>query len=200
MDARSLFASGSRLLAATAMSLSLIVPMPAFAADANGGDDVGTTAQLAVDGDFVNFRWHMRTGSGFNINGPMTYTSRTATVVIVADAFLSGDRFKVYDGETALGVTSAPGSGQQVGPDCNKALDTPGISRGAFLRQPGAHAIRTETIATAPSSPSGQGCIRVASISKEQCREGGWERYGIFKNQGDCISFVVSGGMNPPAG
>ncbi len=66
MDARSLFASGSRLLAVSAMSLSLIVPMPAFAADAEGGDDVGTSAQLAVDGDFVNFRWHLRTGSGFS--------------------------------------------------------------------------------------------------------------------------------------
>jgi hypothetical protein len=32
--------------------------------------------------------------------------------------------------------------------------------------------------------------------SKDQCKNGGWRTYGVFKNQGDCISFV---GKNPPA-
>jgi hypothetical protein len=27
--------------------------------------------------------------------------------------------------------------------------------------------------------------------SKTQCKKGGWQSYGIFKNQGDCVSFVV---------
>lgn len=36
--------------------------------------------------------------------------------------------------------------------------------------------------------------------SKEQCKRADWETYGIFKNQGDCVSFVASKGMNPPAG
>jgi hypothetical protein len=34
--------------------------------------------------------------------------------------------------------------------------------------------------------------------SKDQCRNGGWRDYGIFKNQGDCVSFVATGGKNPP--
>jgi hypothetical protein len=34
--------------------------------------------------------------------------------------------------------------------------------------------------------------------SKEQCKNGGWRGYGIFKNQGDCVSFVASKGKNPP--
>jgi hypothetical protein len=36
--------------------------------------------------------------------------------------------------------------------------------------------------------------------SKEQCKNGGWQTYGVFKNQGDCVSFVATGGKNPPAG
>ena len=35
--------------------------------------------------------------------------------------------------------------------------------------------------------------------SKDQCKDGGWQSYGIFKNQGDCVSFVATGGKNPPA-
>jgi hypothetical protein len=36
--------------------------------------------------------------------------------------------------------------------------------------------------------------------SKDQCKNGGWQDFGtMFKNQGDCVSFVAPGG-NPPAG
>jgi hypothetical protein len=35
--------------------------------------------------------------------------------------------------------------------------------------------------------------------SKDQCRNGGWKTFGVFKNQGDCVSFVATGGKNPPA-
>jgi hypothetical protein len=34
--------------------------------------------------------------------------------------------------------------------------------------------------------------------SKDQCKNGGWRNYGVFKNQGDCVSFVASRGKNPP--
>jgi hypothetical protein len=36
--------------------------------------------------------------------------------------------------------------------------------------------------------------------SKEQCKNGGWQRFRVFKNQGDCVSFVATGGRNQPAG
>jgi hypothetical protein len=29
--------------------------------------------------------------------------------------------------------------------------------------------------------------------SKEQCKNVGWRNFGIFKNQGDCVSFVATG-------
>ena len=37
--------------------------------------------------------------------------------------------------------------------------------------------------------------------SKDQCKKGGWMNYGdLFKNQGDCVSFIATGGKNPPSG
>jgi len=37
--------------------------------------------------------------------------------------------------------------------------------------------------------------------SKAQCMDGDWKNFGTtFKNQGDCVSFVATGGKNPPSG
>jgi hypothetical protein len=35
--------------------------------------------------------------------------------------------------------------------------------------------------------------------TKDDCKKGGWATYGVFKNQGDCVSYVATGGKNPPA-
>jgi hypothetical protein len=35
--------------------------------------------------------------------------------------------------------------------------------------------------------------------TRDDCKNGGWKTYGVFKNQGDCVSFVATGGKNPPA-
>ncbi len=40
---------------------------------------------------------------------------------------------------------------------------------------------------------------RCLPTSKDQCKNGGWRNFGVFKNQGDCVSFVATGGKNPPA-
>jgi hypothetical protein len=36
--------------------------------------------------------------------------------------------------------------------------------------------------------------------TKDECGNGGWRSFGAFKNQGDCVSFVATGGKSPPAG
>jgi hypothetical protein len=36
--------------------------------------------------------------------------------------------------------------------------------------------------------------------STDQCKNGGWKTFGVFKNQGDCVSFVATKGKNPPSG
>ena len=48
---------------------------------------------------------------------------------------------------------------------------------------------------TLPNGP-----IPLAPTSKDQCKNGGWQSFGVFKNQGDCVSFVATGGGNQPGG
>lgn len=35
--------------------------------------------------------------------------------------------------------------------------------------------------------------------TKDDCKNGGWQSFGVFKNQGDCVSFIATGGKNSPA-
>jgi hypothetical protein len=43
------------------------------------------------------------------------------------------------------------------------------------------------TVIAAPALPT----------SKDQCKNGGWQSYVIFRNEGDCVTFVAAGGKNP---
>jgi hypothetical protein len=63
---------------------------------------------------------------------------------------------------------------------------------------------------TAPYPPGGavevndQGDLIVTDAqslptTKDQCKNGGWKAYGVFRTQGDCVSFVATKGKNPPA-
>jgi hypothetical protein len=42
-------------------------------------------------------------------------------------------------------------------------------------------------------------CAPPRPTSIEQCKNGGWHQFDAFKNQGDCVSFVATGGRNRPA-
>ena len=50
----------------------------------------------------------------------------------------------------------------------------------------------------------GDACdTKAKPTTKDECKNGGWQNFnGIytFKNQGDCVSFVATGGKNPPKG
>jgi hypothetical protein len=37
-----------------------------------------------------------------------------------------------------------------------------------------------------------------APVTTAECKDGGWRDFGVFANQGDCVSYVVSGGRNEP--
>jgi hypothetical protein len=41
--------------------------------------------------------------------------------------------------------------------------------------------------------PMVQISYELVPISKDQCKNGGWQNYPQFKNQGDCASFVETG-------
>lgn len=49
-----------------------------------------------------------------------------------------------------------------------------------------------------------KGTLVVDELNKDDCKKGGWQTYEdnsgaqLFKNQGDCVSFVETGGLNEP--
>jgi hypothetical protein len=141
---------------------------------------------------------------------PFTFTAATAVAVTVTDAFCQGDGFTISDGSNTLGTTGAVSAW----PECTIAVpgwtgnpDTafadPTFSHGVFVVGAGSHSIGV-VASTSPYFPpiSGQGFIRfdTLTLTADGCKEGGWQAYLNFKNQGDCVSFVATGGKNLPAG
>jgi len=39
---------------------------------------------------------------------------------------------------------------------------------------------------------------QIFPATKDECKNGGFERFGIFKNQGDCVSYAATGDGNQP--
>lgn len=53
-------------------------------------------------------------------------------------------------------------------------------------------------------APNGTVALKVMTgtaspTSKDQCKNNGWQAFGNFKNQGDCVSFVATKGKNAPS-
>ncbi len=46
---------------------------------------------------------------------------------------------------------------------------------------------------------AGTGFPPVLPSTVDQCKENGWQAFGVFKNQGDCVSFVATKGKNQPS-
>jgi hypothetical protein len=42
--------------------------------------------------------------------------------------------------------------------------------------------------------------LTIQTMDEEDCKKGGWATLGLgFKNQGDCVSYIATGGKNQPA-
>jgi hypothetical protein len=73
---------------------------------------------------------------------PWTFVSgATGSTLTVTDAFLSGDRFEIFDFGALLGLTSAFVADVDCGDDPVPCLANPGISHGVFALATGAHSI-----------------------------------------------------------
>ena len=68
--------------------------------------------------------------------------------------------------------------------------------------EPGCAADRRQHGQCTPVSrvPAEHLCHARSRSGKADCMKGGWQSYGVFKNQGDCVSFVATGGKNLAAG
>jgi hypothetical protein len=132
--------------------------------------DRGTVSCLAVDGNRASI------GVSFDGGG---FLGPYGSVVFVDD--LGGEG----EDRIARQVFVAPSTGPTV---CPTELP-PGVTRPLGPTYPDPPFDGNIVIVDATSSPT----------SKNQCKNGGWKTYGVFKNEGDCVSFVATGGKNPPA-
>jgi hypothetical protein len=57
-----------------------------------------------------------------------------------------------------------------------------------------------DTVTIADNDGTGTPPVGTMPTSKDQCKKDGWQTFGVFKNQGDCVSWVATAGKNPPAG
>jgi hypothetical protein len=123
-------------------------------------------------------------GGAFRLGGPVTCLAVTGNTATINFQDQLGGGFgittvQVTDSSTdsfdALPINRAP-------TDCSPLAPT---GLGGELLVSG-----NIVIVDAPTLP----------VSTDQCRNGGWQSYGIFKNQGDCVSFVATKGTNQPAG
>jgi hypothetical protein len=83
-------------------------------------------------------------------------------VLTVTDAFLSGDRFEVFDFGISIGLTSLPGLDIDCGDDPIPCLANAGMSHALLALAAGAHSL---TIAALPGSDFGTGYFLASADS-----------------------------------
>lgn len=91
---------------------------------------------------------------------PWTFTFGRISTLTIVDAFLSGDRFEVFNFGVSLGVTSIPAVDADCGDDPLACLAEPGMSRLKVTLPAGSYSLTLSTVA-APNG-SGSGYLHVA--------------------------------------
>lgn len=89
---------------------------------------------------------------------PWTFLSPHGATLTIADVFLAGDQFEIFDFGTSLGLTSVPVGTDDCGDDPLVCLADPNVSSGVFSLLAGNHSI---TIVPTATDGGGVGYLRV---------------------------------------
>jgi hypothetical protein len=158
-----------------------------------GGGNIDSGSAIAVDDAGSAYVVGVTGSADF----PTTPGAPQATYAGGADAFVT----KLHAAGSGLVYSTYLGgsdfdSGQDIAVDGSRSAYVTGATRSAnFPTTPGA--ARTTN---AGSFDAFVAKIATLPTSIDECKNGGWKNFGVFKNQGDCVSFVVSKGKNPPSG
>jgi len=175
---------------ATAVGLGVVLAVPAVAsAQTPGQDSVSGSAATGAARDFARFT--------FDVSSGPSGESPTGTVAIDSFFGLIGP----------LDVTCLSVGGNRAGMFAEAPPNTSGVTGLVISVEdngPGEDRIDWHTVSVVPadcpvpsqvfeSTVSGDITVTDAQplpTSKAQCKHGGWRTYGIFKNQGECVTFV----------
>jgi hypothetical protein len=161
-------------------------------------DSVTGTAATGFGRDFVEFTFDAHSGpSGENPTGTVDFNGPLVDFgpLEISCLSVSGNRASMivlapqpnlFPPGLVVSVEDNGPSQDRVdwGPLAALPSDCP-VPSGVF----GAVASGDITVTDAPALPT----------SKDQCKNGGWRNFPGFNNQGDCVSFVATGGKHPPA-
>ena len=142
-------------------------------------------------------------GSGPSFpNGPVTYRTRFFLPAVYANAHIDGSYYADNYATAAVNgivVATQPPVGDPANYGYLGAPATP-FSASAQL-QPGVNELTFDDWDF--GNPEGVDYFATVTYTPlataDQCKKGGWQDFGVFKNQGDCVSYVATGGTNPPA-
>jgi hypothetical protein len=179
---------------ATVIAVAGLLALPAVSSAQVPTQDSVTGSGVAQPGATFNFVFDVHSGpSGENPTGQVSFRFADTGEVFFAGPVTCLDvsgNFAILTvastqfGAVGLEVTDSPAG------DLIRAIPT-GISTCAPLGSAVNFPVISGDVVVvdAPALPT----------SKDQCKNGGWRSYGVFKNQGDCVSFVATGGKNHPA-
>lgn len=125
-------------------------------------------APLAVNAGWSSFDFDGPGSEWYDFNTflpiSFTFTQTDRALLNVVDGGLSGDRFQVFDGLTALGMTSAPGNGGALSysDDFDAAFADALWSKATFLLLPGSYEING--LATASPLGGGIGAVQLTVV------------------------------------
>lgn len=144
----------------------------------------------------INIQDEFGVPAGENISATITNTPGATFV----SASLGGGTCVLGGGAGTEGVTVANPTTLVVTPDAAATLNNCTIIVNEVLAGVSAGAV-CQTLNSASNAPPFEVCDNnVVALTAEDCKKDGWKTYGIFKNQGDCVSFVATNGRNGPAG
>lgn len=150
----------------------------------NAGQTVGSAN---VPGNVVSFLRNPITGalSYFDVNGTRTRARGINNLGLITGAAIdtSAGKQAAFVGNSANGYQFLPMTTENY--TFGEAINDFGQVAGIYGNDDG--------------STHGFVATRFPS-SKAECMKGGWQTFGVFKNQGDCVSFVATGGSNLPTG
>ena len=128
-----------------------------------GIPSISRADMITVGGGWNSFSW---TGTNTpQVESAFTFNSAAAVSVKVTDAYVSGDRFKLYDNGTLVGTTSQTNGLAPWTDNPAVAIANSLFSSGIFALGAGAHSLTLVDVQAPTGYPSGTAFFRVDGAS-----------------------------------